>query len=99
MAMYAAVLLGISVLMGLVVPRTAMDVIGATLGEHPAQVAPILILSFINVHHYFTDGVIWKISNPAVRRELFAHITPPEPVPEPARTGERKRKKAKSRKR
>jgi hypothetical protein len=29
---------------------------------------------FINIHHYFTDGVIWKISNPEVRRELFAHV-------------------------
>ncbi len=77
MAVYAVVLLGISVLMGMVVPRTAMDVIGATLGEHQGQVAPILILSFINIHHYFTDGVIWKISNPAVRQELFAHVTPP----------------------
>jgi hypothetical protein len=37
-------------------------------------VAPILIFYFINIHHYFTDGVIWKISNPEVRRELFAHV-------------------------
>jgi hypothetical protein len=29
---------------------------------------------FINIHHYFTDGVIWKISNPEVRKELFAHV-------------------------
>ena len=32
----------------------------------------------INIHHYFTDGVIWKISNPEVRRELFAHVVPAE---------------------
>jgi hypothetical protein len=76
MAIYAVVLIGISYLIGMVVPKTAMDVIGATLGEHPGQVAPILILSFINIHHYFTDGVIWKISNPAVRQELFAHLAP-----------------------
>jgi len=31
---------------------------------------------FINIHHYFTDGVIWKISNPEVRKELFAHVQP-----------------------
>jgi hypothetical protein len=37
---------------------------------------------FINIHHYFTDGVIWKISNPEVRRELFAHVPP---APRPAR--------------
>ena len=29
---------------------------------------------FINIHHYFVDGCIWKISNPAVRRDLFAHL-------------------------
>jgi uncharacterized Tic20 family protein len=33
----------------------------------------VLILTFINIHHYFTDGVIWHISNPEVRKELFAH--------------------------
>jgi hypothetical protein len=33
---------------------------------------------FINIHHYFTDGVIWKISNPEVRKELFAHVPRPE---------------------
>ena len=32
---------------------------------------------FINIHHYFADGVIWKISNPAVRNELFAHLKKP----------------------
>lgn len=30
--------------------------------------------NFINIHHFFADGVIWKISNPAVRKELFAHV-------------------------
>jgi hypothetical protein len=33
---------------------------------------------FINIHHYFTDGVIWKISNPEVRKDLFAHVLPPD---------------------
>ena len=39
-------------------------------------VAPVLLLYLINIHHYFTDGVIWKISNPEVRKELFAHVMP-----------------------
>ena len=30
----------------------------------------------VNIHHYFVDGAIWKISNPAVRRDLFAHLEP-----------------------
>jgi hypothetical protein len=87
MALYAVVLLGISYLMGMIVPRTAMDLIGATMGEHPGQVAPVLVLSFINIHHYFTDGVIWKISNPAVRQELFAHVAPPPPPTRPVTSG------------
>jgi hypothetical protein len=83
MVLYGSVLLGVSLFMGLVVPRTAMDLIGASMGQGPGQVAPILLLSFINIHHYFTDGVIWKISNPAVRKELFAHVPRPEAVPAP----------------
>ena len=51
-----------------------MGVIGKAFGEEPGRSAPILILMFINIHHYFTDGVIWKISNPEVRRDLFAHV-------------------------
>ena len=30
----------------------------------------------VNIHHYFVDGAIWKISNPAVRKDLFAHLRP-----------------------
>jgi hypothetical protein len=25
-------------------------------------------------HHYIIDGVIWKIRNPQVRKDLFAHL-------------------------
>jgi hypothetical protein len=28
----------------------------------------------INLHHYFTDAVIWKIRNPEVRKSLFGHL-------------------------
>jgi hypothetical protein len=37
----------------------------------------LVIVSLINIHHYFIDGCIWHISNPEVRADLFAHITPP----------------------
>lgn len=33
-----------------------------------------LLAISINLHHFFVDGAIWKISNPAVRRDLFAHL-------------------------
>lgn len=34
----------------------------------------VVIASFINIHHYFIDGCIWKISSPVVKDEVFAHI-------------------------
>lgn len=77
MAMYAGALLLLSVAISGFVPATAMGVIGGVFGESPSFAAPILILLFINIHHYFTDGVIWKISNPEVRKELFAHVPRP----------------------
>ena len=51
-----------------------MTMIARALGDQPGQVAPMMILAFLNIHHYFTDGVIWKISNPEVRKDLFAHV-------------------------
>jgi hypothetical protein len=76
MAAYGVALLGVSYLVAQVVPASAMTVVGNVFGEKPGGVTPILVLMFINVHHYFTDGVIWKISNPEVRKELFAHVQP-----------------------
>jgi hypothetical protein len=85
MTLYAAVLLGLSLIISIVVPDSAMGVVGKMFGEQPGKAAPILILMFINIHHYFTDGVIWHISNPEVRRDLFAHVAsskarPPAPA-------------------
>ena len=74
MAAYAVVLLAASLLVAQVVPASLMGLIGNAFGEEPGRAAPILILMFINIHHYFTDGVLWKISNPAVRQQLFAHM-------------------------
>ena len=33
-----------------------------------------VIAAFVNIHHYFIDGAIWKIRNPQVRKDLFAHL-------------------------
>lgn len=76
MVAYAVGLLAVSVVVAQIVPATAMSVVGNIFGEEPSRAAPVLILMFINIHHYFTDGVIWKISNPEVRKELFAHVQP-----------------------
>ena len=76
MAGYGAILLTVSVAIAQLVPMSAMGVVGNLFGEEPGRAAPILLLMFINIHHYFTDGVIWKISNAEVRRDLFAHVAP-----------------------
>jgi hypothetical protein len=76
MVVYGVILLAISYVMAQVVPSSTMGIVGRVFGEEPAKVAPIVILMFINIHHYFTDGVVWKLSNPEVRKELFAHVAP-----------------------
>ncbi len=77
MAVYAVGLLGASWLAAQVVPVALMGAIGKAFGEAPANAAPILVLMFINIHHFFTDGVIWKLRNPEVTKALFAHVPPP----------------------
>jgi hypothetical protein len=81
MALYAVGLLALSYVVAQILPATAMSVVAEVFGETPANAAPILVLTMINIHHYFTDGVVWHISNPEVRKELFAH------VPRPGREG------------
>lgn len=76
MALYGIALVVVSYVVAQVVPGTAMSVVADVFGEQPGRVVPMLILMFINIHHYFTDGVIWHISNPEVRKELFAHVHP-----------------------
>ena len=77
MALYLGVLIAVSLVVILLVPGPAMSVVAGFLGLEPQKAAPLLLLTFINIHHYFTDGVAWKLSNPAVRKELFAHVSPP----------------------
>jgi hypothetical protein len=83
MAAYLIVLLAVSVAMAVWIPARAMDVVATWLGDRPGQVTALCLLAFLNVHHYFTDGVMWKLRNPAVREDLFGHL-PPRPVPAPA---------------
>lgn len=74
MVLYAAALGAVSLIVARLVPGAAMSSIATLVGDQPRSVIPVVFLAFINLHHYFTDGVIWKISNPEVRKELFAHI-------------------------
>lgn len=74
MVIYGVALMTVSVVVALVVPKALMGAVDNIFGEESGKSATILVLVFINIHHYFTDGVIWKISNPDVRKELFAHV-------------------------
>jgi len=76
MAAYVVVLVLAAIAAMLVVPGPAMSVVADLLGAGRDTLVPVLVLYIINIHHYFTDGVVWKISNPEVRRELFAHLAP-----------------------
>jgi len=81
MALYLGLLMAVSFVVILLVPGPAMSVVAGFLGLEPQKVAPLLLLTFINIHHYFTDGVAWKLRNPAVRKELFAHLAVPTTAP------------------
>ncbi len=97
MVVYAVALIGVSLLVSRLVPAGAMSSLATLVGGQHQSVIPVLFLTFINIHHYFTDGVIWKLSNPEVRQELFAHLEAAGPaatvVRPPPRAAPKKRKK------
>lgn len=47
-------------------------------GALDSEYKPIAMATFItlNIHHYFTDAVIWKIRDPEVRKSIFGHLEP-----------------------
>jgi hypothetical protein len=96
MAVYLIVLLAVSVAMAVWIPARAMDVVTNWLGRRPGEVTALSVLAFLNIHHYFTDGVMWKLRNPAVREDLFGHLPRPtaaKPAPAPAANPDRRRGK------
>ena len=43
----------------------------------PGETLPfgaMILLALINIHHYFIDGCVWKISTPEVKKDLFRHL-------------------------
>jgi hypothetical protein len=52
--------------------RISYDCAGGTEGL-PAAFLEVFV-AFVNIHHYFVDGCLYKLRNPAVRRDLFAHL-------------------------
>ena len=95
MVIYTVILLAVSLVVARLVPGAAMSSVAVLVGDERRSVIPVLFLTFINIHHYFTDGVIWKISNPEVRKELFAHVTPAAPIKAAAAEPQKSSKPAK----
>lgn len=86
MLVYLVVLMAASVVASVLLPMGAMAVVTTWLGSRPGEVVGFAFLAFLNIHHYFTDGVMWKLRNPAVRQDLFGHLAQ-EPALAPAATG------------
>ena len=61
-------------------PRLADWLTSKTALALPLGVAGMLVGDMLVIHHYFVDGCIWKLGDPEVRRDLFAHL---EPAPRP----------------
>lgn len=59
---------------------------GAWLGYPPAVAAGVIIAA-VQIHHFFVDGVIWKLKNQTVSHPLMMNvrdlIRPPAPQPQP----------------
>lgn len=71
---YLTVLLAGSIVASILLPLGAMAVVTNWLGSRPGQVVGFAISAFFNIHHYFTDGVVWKLRDPVVRADLFGHL-------------------------
>lgn len=74
MALYLVALLVGSVIAAIALPLGAMAVVTDWIGSRPGEVVGFAISAFFNIHHYFTDGVVWKLRDPAVREDLFGHL-------------------------
>ena len=71
---YFVVLIGLGYAIKFGSEIIGVAIIGELFGSVSGAKFPLAVLAFINIHHYFTDGCIWKISNKEVKRELFAHL-------------------------
>ena len=71
---YAAALVAVGALWNPFVPWLLTAPANSALGPQGGILLPAVMIAILNVHHFFTDGCVWKISNPTVRRDLFLHI-------------------------
>jgi hypothetical protein len=74
LGVYLIALIAGSIVAGIALPLGAMAVVAGWLGSRPGEVVGFAISAFFNIHHYFTDGVVWKLRDPTVRADLFGHL-------------------------
>lgn len=74
MMIYAIAMLGVGFLIMEYVPDLSAKLVGNWLDERAVAATMMTPLAFLNIHHYFTDGCIWKLRNPEVRKDLFGHL-------------------------
>jgi hypothetical protein len=80
MMVYLVLLLAGSLIAAIALPLGAMAVVTGWLGTRPGQLVGFAINAFFNIHHYFTDGVVWKLRKPEVREDLFGHLAKAVPA-------------------
>lgn len=74
LAIYGALLIGLGITVFELLPRALEGPSRLLPGAPGAAVLAPAIVAIVNVHHYFTDGCVWKLSNPDVRKDLLSHL-------------------------
>lgn len=84
LGMYIGGMALLTLVLAYFLPNPSRPVVPMALGGGAGNIMPVLLSYFIAIHHFFTDGVIWKLRNPDVQADLFAHARPTaatSPVP------------------
>jgi hypothetical protein len=63
-------------ILGIVIVGNLVFVGTSSIPSQPVLFGAILLAAMVNIHHYYIDGVVWKISTPEVRKDLFRHLPP-----------------------
>jgi hypothetical protein len=74
LAIYGALLVGIGITVFELLPLALAGPAKLLPGAPGAAVIAAVVSAIVNVHHYFTDGCVWKLSNPDVRKDLLSHL-------------------------
>jgi hypothetical protein len=59
---------------GIVVVGNLVFIGTSSIPSQPVLFAAILLAAMVNIHHFYIDGCVWKISTPEVRNDLFKHL-------------------------